>query len=167
MVSNAYVLAADNTTNPTGPASAADIIRAAAAPSGPALTIQNPLGLPASNRFIFNRIQIPNPQVNDLVHDTNVVRLTNSGSSPLVVNGLALSDTTNWQLVNPPAAGTSIAPGQSLDVTVKFIAQTVPPHNDNQTNDVMPDNDPGITVQQAGGVWNATLTISTNDPAGA
>jgi hypothetical protein len=167
MISNAYVFAADNTNLQTGPASAADVVRAAATPSGPSLTIQNPLGLPASNRFVFNRIQIPNPQVNDLVHDTSVVRLTNSGSAALVVNSLALSDTTNWQLVNPPAAGTSIAPGASLDVTVKFIAQAAPVHSDNQTNDVAPTQDPGVTPQQAGGVWNATLTIATNDPAGA
>lgn len=167
MVSTAYLLSANDATQPTTPASAADAIRAAASPAGPALTIQNPLGLPASNRFIFNRIQIPDAQVNDLVHDTSVVRLTNSGSSPLVIDALTLSDTTNWQIVNPPAAGTSVAPGASLDVTVKFIAQTDPSHTDNQTNDVAPTQDPGVTSAQAGGVWNATLTVSTNDPAGA
>lgn len=164
MVSNAYVLASDNLPLQSNAPTAAEVIRAAAA--GPALTISNPDALPGSSRFIFNRLQIPNPQVNDLVHDTGIVHLTNSGNSALVINSLTLSDTTNWQLVNPPAAGTSIAPGASLDVTVKFIAQTDPPHTDNQTNDVAPTQDPGVTSAQAGGVWTATLTVSTNDPAG-
>src|SRR5579859_4223625 len=114
MVSNAYVLATDNLPLQPNAPTAADVIRAAAAPAGPALTIQNPDAIPGSTRFIFNRLQIPNPQVNDLVHDTGIVRLTNSGTAALVVNSLTLSDTTNWQLVNPPAAGTSIAPGGSL-----------------------------------------------------
>lgn len=165
MVSNAYVLASDNLTFQSNRATAAEIIRAAAT-AGPSLTIANPDALPGSSRFIFNRIQIPNPQVNDLVHDTGIVRLTNTGGAALVINSLTLSDTTNWQLVNPPVAGTSIAPGASLDVTVKFISQTDPPHTDNQTNDVAPTQDPGVTAAQAGGVWTATLTVSTNDAAG-
>lgn len=166
MVSTAYVLASDGLSLQPNPPTAADVIRAAAATAGPALTISNPDALPGSSRFLFNRLQSPNPQINDLVHDTGIVRLTNSGTAALVINSLTLSDTTNWQLLNPPAAGTSIAPGASLDVTVQFIAQTDPSHTDNQTNDVAPTQDPGVTSVQAGGVWSATLTVSTNDPAG-
>jgi hypothetical protein len=48
---------------------------------------------------------------------------------------------------------------------VKFIATTVPPHTDNETNTTATTN--GVSVLNAGGVYNATLTIASNDPSNA
>ena len=50
-------------------------------------------------------------------------------------------------------------------MTVKFIATTDPSHTDNQSNTTAPTN--GISPVAAGGVYNATLTIASNDPANA
>ncbi|HSZ54456.1 MAG TPA: fibronectin type III domain-containing protein, partial [Tepidisphaeraceae bacterium] len=117
---------------------------------------------PGSTTLVFNRIDVPNSISPDIVHDTNVITINNTGDQALTLNSLTLSDTTNWQLVNPPAAGTQIAAGSSLNLTIKFIATTNPPHSTNETNDVSTTN--GIPTVDAGGVWSATLTINSNDP---
>lgn len=128
----------------------------------PVLGLENLDEAPFSDRLIFNRIQITNPTVPDAVHDTDTLRLHNGGQAPLVISGLSLSDPTNWVVVNPPAMPATIAPGGVLDVQIKFIATTPPPHSDNQTNDTATTN--GVSLVNAGGVWNGTLSITSNDP---
>jgi regulation of enolase protein 1 (concanavalin A-like superfamily) len=137
------------------------------ATNAPVLGLTSLDSQPSTDRLVFNRIQNPNTSGTnpngfvDTVHDTSTLQITNSGDQPLVISSITLSDTTNWQLVNPPAAGTSIAAGGTLNVQVKFIAQTLPAISYNQTNDVNGTNgQPGI---QNGGVWNGTLTINSND----
>lgn len=128
------------------------------------ISLINQDGLPGNNRMIFNRLQIPNPAVNDIVHDTDILQIENTGNQPLTINSLSLSDTTDWQLVNPPKAGTSIAAGKLVNVTVKFIAQSAPPNQPtDETNDVVSTDN--LSPSQTGGVWNGTLTINSNDPA--
>lgn len=130
--------------------------------AAPALVLQNLDVLPSNTRLVFNRIQNPNPLVNDVVHDTDMLQIRNTGNAPLKINSIQLSDSTDWTIVNPPAAGTSVAPNGSLTLSVKFIAQTVPAHSGNQTNDVQGTD--GTPPQQGGGVYNGTLTINSNDP---
>jgi hypothetical protein len=128
------------------------------------ISLQNLDGLPTDNRLVFNRIQNPNPDVNDIVHDMDTLAITNSGDQPLTIKSLSLSDTTNWQLVSPPAAGTVVAVGHTLDVTVKFIAQSAPANQPvDETNDLTSTD--GLAPAQTGGVWDGTLTINSNDPA--
>jgi hypothetical protein len=90
--------------------------------AGPVLGLQNVNGLPNTDRLAFNRVQTPSAYdpsgFTDVVGDTNTLRINNTGTQPLVISGLTLSDTTNWALVNPPAPGTTIAPGKSLDVKI-------------------------------------------------
>src|SRR5207302_1264618 len=98
----------------------------------------------------------------DLVHDTNTLQISNSGDQPLVISSVSLSDTTNWQLVNPPSLPLSIAPGGKVNLTIQFIAQTVPPVPYNETNNFETMN--LMLPTQAGGVWSGLLTIASNDP---
>ena len=167
VVANAYIVAAEDYNNPTYNSfvNFVGIIRnvmpAGNAVNAPVFGLQNLDGVPSNTQMVFNRIQIPNTTVADIVHDTGQLQINNTGDQPLVINSVTLSDTTNWTLVNPPAAGAAIPPGASLVVTVKFIATTNPPHTDNQTNDTATTN--GVSLQAAGGVWNGTLNISTND----
>lgn len=121
-------------------------------------------GVPGSGNLAFNRIQNPNPAITEVVHDTSTLHITNTGNQPLVIGSLSLSDTTNWQLVNPPAAGTAVAAGHTLDVTIKFVAQSVPPNQPvDETNDTVSTD--GLPPSQTGGVWDATLTVNSNDPS--
>jgi len=158
VVPNAYVVAAEDYNNPqfNSFVNFVGIIRnvqpAPDAVGAPVIGLENLDGLPYADRMFFTRIQIPNATIGDTVHDTGTMRIHNSGDQPLVIHALTLSDPTNWQVVNPPAPGTTVAPGGTLDVTVKFIAQSDPPHSDNQTNDTQTTN--GIPVQAAGGVIN-------------
>ena len=135
------------------------------ATNAPVLGLENTDGLPSTNRMIFDRIQVPNPTLGDKVHDTAILRIHNTGDQPLLINSVTLSDTTNWQIVNPPAAGTTVAAnGGTLDLTVQFIAQSVPTVPYNETNDTATIGDNNLPSTQAGGVWNATLAINSNDP---
>lgn len=131
-----------------------------------AVSLQNLDGLPTSDRLVFNRIQIPNPNANDIVHDTDTLAIRNTGDQPLTISNLRLSDATNWQIVTPTAASKTLGVGQVLDVTVKFIAQAVPPNQPaNETNDVQSTDASPLPPSQTGGVWNATLTFNSNDPS--
>jgi len=173
VVPNSYIVAAEdyNSTQYNSFVNFVGIISnvmpAADATGSPVLGLQNLTGVPSTTQLAFNRIQNLNPAdpagFVDSVHDTNTIAIDNTGAAPLEINSLTLSDTTNWMLVSPPAPGTLIAPGGSLNVTIKFIAQTVPAVPYNETNDNVTVN--GILPTQAGGVWNGTLTINSNDPA--
>ncbi|HXE52258.1 MAG TPA: hypothetical protein VN541_04550 [Tepidisphaeraceae bacterium] len=175
VVANAYVMAAEdfNSTQFNSFTNLVGIIRnvkpASDAAGASVLGLENLTGAPSTTHMAFARIQNHNstdPLVpssfTDIFRDSNTLRIHNTGDQPLVINSLSLSDTTNWQVVNPPAAGTSVAPGGTLDVTIKFIATTAPSHTDNQTNDTQTVN--GLSTTAAGGVWNGTLTINSNDP---
>jgi fibronectin type 3 domain-containing protein len=173
-VPNAYVVAAEDYNSPTYNSfiNFLGIIRnvaaAPGAPSGAVLGLENLDLVPSTTQMVFNRIQNTNPTdpmgFVDTVHDTNTLEIINTGNQPLVISSVTLSDTTNWQITTPVAPNTTVAAnGGTLDITIKFIATTDPPHTDNQTNDSQPAN--GLTVQQAGGVWDATLTIAANDLA--
>jgi regulation of enolase protein 1 (concanavalin A-like superfamily) len=173
IVPNAYIFAAEDNNIPYGniqPYDSNDIVgiirNVEVAPTGAVFGLENLSGVPSTTQLVFNRIQNVNP-VNpvgfvDSVHDTNVLRVRNTGSAPLTISSMWLSDSTNWTIVNPPAPGTQIAPGGTLDLTIKFIAQTVPPVPYSEINNYQTVN--GIAPNQAGGVWNGTLTIITNDP---
>ena len=115
--------------------------------------------------MVFNRVQVPNATYTDIVHDTGTLLIRNTGSAPLTITSMVLSDTTNWAIVNPPSGPVTIAPGATMQVSVKFMATAAPVHTTNQTNDTTVANDPGYNVKTAAGVWSGTLTLNTNDPA--
>lgn len=161
-VANAYVFGSEDFTGQYDYNDVVGIIRnVTPVATGPVIGIENRDAVPFNDRFVFNRIEEPNPLVNDIVNDTATLRIHNTGDQPLVISSLVLSDTENWQLVNPPAAGTQVAARSFVDVTIKFIATTNPPHTDNQTNNTATQN--GLPSVQAGGVWEGTLTVNTND----
>jgi hypothetical protein len=67
-----------------------------------------------------------------------------------------------WVLVTPPKFPLTIAPHGSINLQVQFVATSVPVHSTNEVNDTHTSN--LVSVQRAGGVWNGTLTIASNDP---
>jgi len=172
VVPNAYVVASEDYNGPqynsfVNFVGIINNVKPAADATGAAvLGLTNPQGAPSTTRLVFNRIQNRDPQdpagFTDIVHDSNSLVVTNTGDSPLDITGLTLSDTTNWQLSNPPLLPAVVQPGGSLTLSIKFIAVSDPPHTNNQTNDTTTVN--GISVIAAGGVWNGALTISSNDP---
>lgn len=126
------------------------------------ISVQNLDAVAGSTNVVFNRIQIPNPAVNDVVHDTNTLQIKNTGNQPLAISSITLSDTTNWQLLSSPA-GNTLSPGQTANVTIQFVAQSAPSNEPaNETNDVVSTD--GLPPAQTGGVYTATLSIVTNDP---
>ena len=172
VVPNAYVFACEDNNVPFGniqPYDSNDLVgiiyNVKPAADGAVLGLQNLSGVPSTTRLVFNRIQNPNPQnpstFKDIVHDQNTLEIQNTGDQPLVITSLNLSG-SNWQLVNPPSLPATVAVGASINVTVKFVATSDPPHSGNQINDTSTAN--GVSVNAAGGVANGTLTILSNDP---
>ncbi len=122
-----------------------------------AITLVNPDLLPSSDRLIFNTIQNLDPVVPNVVHSTNPLTIENTGDATLTLTSLTISGP--WAFVNAPAgnyAGTQLAPGASLTVTLQFTQNSLPPHSGNQTNDT--------TQPNGGAVINGVLTIISNDP---
>ena len=187
VVPNAFVVAFEEFHDPAnGAYDNQDIVaivrNVRAAPAGPEIGLQNLDGAPAPDRLVFNRVQQqpPDPKFNqynpatgeydltvypppNIVHDTATVRVKNTGSVALTVQQLVLDTPAGWTLVNPPAPGTQIAPGAFLDVTVKFVAQSIPPaqaaSRENQTVGAAD----GTARYDSGGVWTGTLAVHTDD----
>ncbi len=173
IVPNAYVFAAEDNNIPFGniqPYDSNDIVgiiyNVQPAADGAVLGLQNLSGAPSTTRMVFNRIQNLNPYnpagFVDNVHDKNTLQIQNTGSQPLVITALNLSD-PNWAFVNPPALPVTVPIGGTLNVTIQFVATTDPAHSGNQTNSNATVN--GVSVNAAGGVANGTLTILSNDAA--
>jgi hypothetical protein len=160
-VPNAYIMTSTEWNAPAGydftniVAIVRNVKAALGAPHGAVLGLQNMDGLPASDRLIFNRIQQQNTKIGDLMHDTDVLRIHNTGDQPLVISSYALSSAA-WTLVNPAVLPWTVAAGGFLDLTIKFVAQSEPSHPYNETNATFYPN--------GGGVYNGTLTLSSNDP---
>jgi fibronectin type 3 domain-containing protein/regulation of enolase protein 1 (concanavalin A-like superfamily) len=111
------------------------------APQGAEIGLENLDGAPFSDRLAMNRIQnsVNSTVPNNQFHDVATLRVRNTGSSDLVLN--SLTTTGAFAVLNPPAAGTHVGPGGTLDLKVQFNAQS----------------------RTAGDVQNGTLTINSND----
>ncbi len=126
------------------------------------LSVSNPDGLPSNGGLMFNVIQHPNSTTPNAVHDTNPVLLSNTGTSPLTINSITLSGP--FALVSPAAnnyAGTVIAAGSSLTITVQFTQGSVPAHSVNETNYTTNSN--GGAAVSGSMVINTTDTTTPND----
>ncbi len=108
------------------------------------IAIQNLDGVPFADRLVFSRIQTPEDGTGTVpansVHDVAVLRITNVGPDPVGI--ISLPITGPWELASPLTLPATIPAGGQLDVPVRFIAQS---------------------IGAAGGIWNGTLTIGSDD----
>ena len=100
--------------------------------SGALLRVENMTKLPGSNRgfpaedyFAFSRsdaIRTRNGQI-DLFHDSNVMRLHNDGTAPLLITGLSTQNPANFTVsgLPIPAGGLSVPAGGFVDATLTFV----------------------------------------------
>src|SRR4051794_17281204 len=98
--------------------------------SAAALSLQNLDGLPEAGRMIFNRINVLDQNVHNVVHDRGKLRLLNTGGQTLSIQSLTFSGPWKVAGTAPP---TSIAPGKFVDLTVQFTATKAPAYTYNQT----------------------------------
>jgi fibronectin type 3 domain-containing protein len=123
-------------------------------PAAPALGLQNMNPLPGTSRMLFSTILNHNTSTGDIVHNTGVLKINNTGDEPLVVSSYTIS--SGWKLLNPPTFPLTVAAGSSYSLTIEFDQTTVPSHSYNQTNDVYYPN--------GGAAMTGTLTLDSNDP---
>lgn len=174
-VPNAYIFTNEDYNNdPSGGTDANDFVgiirNVSIANDGPEIGLENTDGVPFPDRLVFSRVQTQPPEPkpngdgtftqppNNVTHDTSVMRVRNTGGTPLTLNSLNVSNTSAWTIVNPPAAGTQIAAGGYLDITVKFIAQSLPSYPG-----FNPTIDPSGQAATQSGFYTGSLTINTND----
>ena len=102
------------------------------APTGAIVSIENMMKIPGTNRgfpaedyFTFYRHRNPGAA---LVHDSNVLRINNTGTGDLTVTDVVISDTGAYSYVilpsgpEPVSLPISIAAGASRDLEISFIA---------------------------------------------
>ncbi len=160
VVPNTYILTSTEWDAPVGydftnmVAIVSNVKAAAAAPAGPVIGLQNLNAVPGSSTMVFNRIQVPNATLGDVVHDTGTLQVNNTGTQPLVISSYTLG--SQWTLVDPPAFPATVAAGGSLDLSIRFIATTEPAVPYNETN--------GTGVPAGGGVYDGSLVLHSNDP---
>jgi fibronectin type 3 domain-containing protein len=123
-------------------------------PAAPAIGLQNMNPLPGTSRMLFSTIQNHNTSTGDIVHNTGVLKINNTGDEPLVVSSYSIS--SGWELVNPPTFPLTVAAGSSYSLTIEFDQTSVPSHSYNETNDVYEPN--------GGAAMTGTLTLNSNDP---
>ena len=121
------------------------------------LALSNNEGLPNENRLVFNYIQNKNTNTPNVERDEETLTLKNTGTSTLTISSFTLSGP--FAVVGTaPAAGTQIAAGGSLPVTIAFNGTTqsgVPAHSVNETNE--------STNTNGGAATTGSLTITSND----
>lgn len=97
--------------------------------SGPEIGVENPDVIPRADRLVFAKIQNPNtifnpgdpPYVNSF-RGTNKLRIRNTGDQ--VLNITSLQTTGNFSIDSPPTLPRAINPGQVLELTVRFTANS-------------------------------------------
>ncbi|MBB5364386.1 malectin domain-containing carbohydrate-binding protein [Deinococcus humi] len=116
----------------------------------PQVHLANLATVPYADRLVFNRIQNPNPSIPNVVHDTNVLRLSNTGGQPLVISALKVQDA--WRLDNPPNLPLTLAPGASQELTLRFTATNTGYHSGSLT---IASNDPSTPnrMVELRGLW--------------
>ncbi len=134
VVPNTYVMTTTEFNAPVGydftniVAVVSNVKAAPGAPSGPVLGLDNLNAIPGSNTMIFNRIQDPNTTIGDMVHDTGVLQIENTGSNNLTISSMTLNSSA-WKLLNAPALPFTLAGGGILDLQIKFVATSEPSHH--------------------------------------
>ncbi|MDQ7734296.1 carbohydrate-binding protein [Halomonas sp. SpR1] len=88
--------------------------------AGGELTVINNDGVPSNDRLVMSRIENPANAAQE-VHDEATITIRNDGFETLDINSIEVSDTTLFELTEAFAA-ISLEPGESIDVTVRFIA---------------------------------------------
>ncbi|MDQ3440319.1 MAG: choice-of-anchor D domain-containing protein, partial [Planctomycetota bacterium] len=161
VVENAYIMAQEEAEGAGDNQDLVAIIRnVTPASAGPEVGLTNLSGAPYADRMVFNKIGKLNPTVPNVVNNVNKVRVRNTGTSNLTINSLLL--TGKFELVNPPAAGTVVAPGGFVDVTVRFTANNGSSHSGTlviSTNDA---DEPQKAIQLYG-FWQ-TESEGANEP---
>jgi len=138
VVENAFIMAHEEADGAGDNQDLVAIIRnVTPAAAGPELGLTNLSGAPYPDRMVFNKIGQLNVRVPNEVNNVNKVRIRNTGTSNLTINSLLL--TGKFELVNPPAPGTVVAPGGFVDVTVRFTANNGTTHSGSL---VINSNDP-------------------------
>ena len=109
----------------------------------PTIGIQNADGSPSNDHLVFNRITNLDPVRPNVVHDTDVLDVINSGDATLTVSSLKLSDNVNFKIVSGGGSNIKIAPHSLHAVTLQFVAAPTS----------------GLSAN-----YSATLTVNSDDP---
>ncbi|MEH6406134.1 MAG: Ig-like domain-containing protein [Leeuwenhoekiella sp.] len=88
-------------------------------------------GFPADNYYSFNRLKNTTANEGLPTHDSNVMRLNNTGTGDLIISEINVSDTTKftYEIITddnvPVTLPLVIAPGAYKDLNIKFIGEII------------------------------------------
>ncbi len=107
-----------------------------AAADVPVIAVSNFAGAPTNDRLVFNKVEIPDQAYPNITRLQNTVRLTNTGTTDLVVTA---KTTGNFVIDRGGGTNVVVKPGATRDVQVRFTATS-------------------------GSVHSGTLEFTSNDP---
>ncbi|PJJ57485.1 fibronectin type 3 domain-containing protein [Mumia flava] len=115
------------------------------------LSAVNPDPVPFDDQLTFNRIQ--NPADGDQkVADTHTVEVSNEGTETLQVTGLPV--TGAFEVVGAPEVPFDVDPGETVDLTVRFVATGTKLHDGTLTVQSNAETNP-TQVIHLGGLWQS------------
>ena len=123
IVDNAYVVTFEEWERESDQNDIVFVVRNVAPAVGPVLGVENLDGAPLPDRLVFSRINADgrDTRLPNTVHDRATVRLSNTGENPLTLESVTL-DTGDWEIVSGGVSSpVTLAPGQTRDVTLKFV----------------------------------------------
>jgi fibronectin type 3 domain-containing protein/regulation of enolase protein 1 (concanavalin A-like superfamily) len=118
------------------------------AAAGPEIGLDNLTGTPFADRLVFSRIQNPNTDFPNYVHDRSTLRIRNTGSSALTINSLNFAGP--FVLHNTVSLPATINAGGFLDVQVRFTATSGNLNTGTLTISSDDADEPSTVVQLAG-----------------
>ncbi len=123
VVPNSYIFATEDYNVTYDQNDVVGIITNVKAATTPAqLTVQNLDGAPSNDRYVFDRIQNLDMVRPNVVHDTDTMRLINSGDDTLTIGSIKLSDGVHWKIISGGGTNIKIPGGTFHDVKIQFIA---------------------------------------------
>lgn len=163
-VPNAYVVATEEVPGPAFDGQDVVLLVRNVKPYVPAATnavlkVANPDPTPFADQLTFSRIQTP-ADADQRVVDTGTVRISNTGTEPMQVTGLTVTDA--FEVVSPPALPLTLAAGASRDLTVRFTATSTKAHNGVLT--VQGNAGNGAQSIRLGGLWQS-LSENGQEPS--
>lgn len=129
------------------------------------LTLENLSGAPYNDRLVFNRIGNPNWTNKDgtpvvlMMHDTNTVRVKNTGTQAVTIQSANFSKGA-WKLENA-SLPINVPAGGQTELTVRFVGDSAQ-QNDGQCRIGTIGDDKGKIVNC---YFEGTLTLNTDNPS--
>lgn len=87
----------------------------------PQVSVYNVNNWPSNTRMVFNSIANLDVVRPNVLRDTSTFKIINTGDANLLISDIATSNGSQFSIISGDGSNITLTPGQSRDVTVKFV----------------------------------------------